>query len=59
MAKEKHFTVTYRAEVKKLGYVTAKNEAEARKKFDKGDFQEGYDLDLLDIDDICIHEDEE
>lgn len=58
MTKLKTYTVVYRAEVKKCGTIEARNEKEAREKFDKGDFEEDCDLDCYDIDDICIEEDE-
>lgn len=55
----KTFNITYRCEVKRTATVEAKNEKEARKKFDKGDFDEGDEIDCYDIDDICIYEEGE
>lgn len=58
MRKLKIYNVTYRAEVKRTGTIEARDEEEARKKFDRGDFDEGYEIDCIDIDDICIKEGE-
>lgn len=52
----KIFEITYRCEVKRSCTVEAKNEAEARKKFDNGDIDDERDLDCYDIDDVCINE---
>jgi hypothetical protein len=54
----KLFTVRYRAEVKREAQVEAYDEADARSKFDDGDYTNEYDVDLLDIDDICVYEEE-
>lgn len=59
MGKLKQYNVTYRCEVKRTATVEAKSEKEARKKFDKGDFEEGHDVDCYDIDDVCIYEEGE
>lgn len=56
MGKMKVFDVVYRAEVKRTATVMARDEKEARKKFDAGDFDEGYEIDCIDIDDVCIRE---
>lgn len=58
MSKLKQYNVTYRCEVKRTATVEAKSEKEAREKFDRGDFYEGYEIDCLNIDDVCISEDE-
>ena len=50
----KTYTFTYRAEVKRMATVEAKSEKEARKKIDRGDFEEENDLDIYGIDDICF-----
>lgn len=52
----KKFEIYYRCEVKRYATVEAKNEEEARKKFDQGDYDEGHDVDCYDIDDVCIRE---
>ena len=61
MAKKKlkRFTFTYREEVKRMGTVEATSEDEARKKIDKGDYDEEHDVDNYGIDDICFIEEEE
>ena len=59
MAKKKRlreFDVTYRAEVKRTGTIEAYDEVDARARFDKGDFEEGHDVDCINIDDVCIQE---
>ena len=58
MSKLKVFYVTYRCEVKRTATVEAKSESDARKKFDEGDFEEGYDIDCHDLDDVCITEED-
>lgn len=52
----KEFDIVYRCEVKRTASVTAKDEKEAREKFDRGDFDEGNDIDCINIDDVCITE---
>lgn len=53
---EKCFTVTYNAEVRRVAYVTATNEEEARKKFSDGDFEEGHEVECYNIDHVCFEE---
>ncbi len=58
MSKLKTFNVTYRAEVRRTATVEATSKEEAREKFDDGDFDDGYEIDCYNIDDICLSEEE-
>ena len=57
MSQEKTFTVVYRAEVKRIGYVDAKDENEAREKFNRGEYEEGHEVDCYNIEDIRVFDD--
>ena len=58
MAKKKkrlrEFDVTYRCEVKRTCTIEAYDEADARAKFDKGDYDEEHEIECINIDDVCI-----
>ena len=56
MDKLKEFNVIYRCEVKRSATIFARNEKEAKSKFDLGDIEDETDIDCLDIDDVCINE---